>query len=60
MSVTAAAASPESIMIKDKKTTIIIMKDVKTKIFKHRHHGKLFKHNHKNSTMSGRNGKKNL
>jgi len=67
MSVTAAAVSAGPVVVKDKKTTITILKDVKTKIFKHHHHGKFFKHNHhgkffkhhrKNSTMNGGNGKK--
>ena len=67
MSVTAAAVSAGPDVVKDKKTTITILKDVKTKIFKHHHHGKFFKHNHhgkffkhhrKNSTMNGGNGKK--
>jgi hypothetical protein len=58
MSVTAAAVSAGPVVVKDKKTTITILKDVKTKIFKHHHHGKFSKHHHKNSTMNGRNGKK--
>jgi len=57
--VTTAAVSAGPVMVKDKKTAIIILKDVKTKIFKH-HHSKIFKHNHhhKNTNMSGRKGKK--
>jgi hypothetical protein len=50
MSVTAAAVSAGPAVVKDKKTSIIIMKDVKTKFFKH--------HHHKNTTMNGRKGKK--
>ncbi len=61
MSVTAAAASAHSYcgpaVVKEKKTAIIILKDVKTKIFKHHHHGKFFKHHHKNTAMNGRKGK---
>ena len=35
MSVTAVAVSAGPVMVKDKKTAIIILKDVKTIIFKH-------------------------
>ena len=51
MSVTAAAVSAGPVMVKEKKTAIIILKDVKTKFFKHQHH-------HKNANMNGRKGKK--
>jgi len=37
MSVTAVAVSAGPVMVKDKKTAIIILKDVKTTIFKHSH-----------------------
>ena len=52
MSVTAAAVSAGPAVVKDKKTAIIIMKDVKTKIFKHHHH-------HKNITRNGLQRQKN-
>jgi len=55
MSVTAAAVSAGPVVVKDKKTAIIILKDVKTKIFKHQH--KLH-HHHKNTNMSGKKGKR--
>jgi|GEM_PF-1221889 hypothetical protein len=63
MSVTAAAVSAGPVVVKDKKTAIIIMKDVKTKFFKHHHklhsyHHKLHHHHHKNTNMNGRKGKK--
>ena len=63
MSVTAAAVSAGPVMVKDKKTSIVILKDVKTKIFKHHHgkyhhHGKFSRHHYKNKTMKGRKGKK--
>jgi hypothetical protein len=63
MSVTAAAVSAGPIVVKDKKTAIIIMKDVKTKFFKHHHklhshHHKLHSHHHKSTNMNGRKGKK--
>jgi hypothetical protein len=45
MSVTAAAVNAGPVVVKDKKTAIIIMKDVKTKFFKHQH--KLHSHHHK-------------
>ena len=50
MSVTAAAVSSGPVVVKEKKTAIIFLKDVKTKIFKH--------HHHKHTNMSGRKGKK--
>jgi hypothetical protein len=50
MSVTAAAVSAGPVVVKEKKTAIIFLKDVKTKIFKH--------HYHKHTNMSGRKGKK--
>ena len=56
MSVTAAAVSAGPVVVKDKKTAIIILKDVKTKFFKHQH--KLHSHHHKNTNMSGKKGKK--
>ena len=37
MSVTAVAVSAGPVMVKDKKTVIVVMKDVKTTIFKHPH-----------------------
>ena len=58
MSVTAAAVSAGPVVVKDKKTAIVILKDVKTKIFKH-HHSKFYRHHYKNKTMNGRKGKKN-
>ena len=62
MSVTAAAVSAGPVMVKDKKTAIIILKDVKTKFFKHQHklHSNHHKwhHHHKNTNKSGRKGKK--
>ena len=50
MSVTAAAVSSGPVVVKEKKTAIIFLKDVKTKIFKH--------HHHKHTNMNGRKGKK--
>jgi hypothetical protein len=62
MSVTAAAVSAGPAVVKDKKTVIIILKDVKTKFFKHQHklHSNHHKwhHHHKNANRSGRKGKK--
>jgi UDP-N-acetylmuramyl pentapeptide phosphotransferase/UDP-N-acetylglucosamine-1-phosphate transferase len=64
MSVTAAAVSAGPVVVKDKKTSVVILKDVKTKIFKHQHklhshhHGKFYRHHYKNKTMKGRKGKK--
>ena len=62
MSVTAAAVSAGPVVVKDKKTAIIILKDVKTKFFKHQHklHSNHHKwhHHHKNTNRSGRKGKK--
>ncbi len=52
VSVTAAAVSAEPAVVKEKKTAITIMKDVKTKIFKHHHH------HHKHINMNDRKGKK--
>ena len=46
ISVTAAAVSAGPAVVKEKKTAIMIMKDVKTKFFKHHHH-------HKNMTRNG-------
>ena len=46
VSVTAAAVSAGPFMVKEKKTAIIILKDVKTKIFMHHHNHKLH-HHHK-------------
>jgi len=62
MSVTAAAVSAGPVVVKDKKTAIIILKDVKTKFFKHQHklhsnHHK-WNHHHKNASRNGRKGKK--
>ena len=37
MSVTAAAVSAGPTVVKDKKTVVVVVKDVKTKIFKHPH-----------------------
>jgi hypothetical protein len=37
MSVTAVAVSAGPVMVKDKKTVIVVVKDVKTTIFKHPH-----------------------
>jgi hypothetical protein len=51
MSVTAAAVSAGPVVVKEKKTAIIFLKDVKTKIFKHHHH-------HKHTNMNGKKGKK--
>jgi hypothetical protein len=56
MSVTAAAVSAGPVVVKDKKTAIIILKDVKTKFFKHQH--KLHTNHHKNTNKNGRKGKK--
>jgi len=50
MSVTATAVSAGPVVVKEKKTAIIFLKDVKTKIFKH--------HHHKHTNMTGRKGKK--
>jgi hypothetical protein len=63
ISVTAAAVSAGPVVVKDKKTAIIILKDVKTKFFKHQHklhsnHHKWHPHHHKNTNKSGRKGKK--
>ena len=63
MSVTAAAVSAGPVVVKDKKTAIIILKDVKTKFFKHQHklhshHHKWHHHHHKNTNMNGRKSKK--
>jgi hypothetical protein len=61
MSVTAAAVSAGPVVVKEKKTAIIILKDVKTKFFKHQHklHSNHHKwHHHKNANRSGRKGKK--
>ena len=58
MSVTAAAVSAGPVMVKEKKTAVVALKDVKTKFFKHNHHSKFFKHYHKNITTNGRKGKK--
>ena len=62
MSVTAAAVSAGPAVVKEKKTAIVILKDVKTKIFKHQHklHSQHHKwhHHHKNTNMSGKKGKK--
>ena len=62
MSVTAAAVSAGPVVVKDKKTAIIILKDVKTKFFKHQHklHSNHHKwhHHHKHTNMNGRKGKK--
>ena len=62
VSVTAAAVSAGPVVVKDKKTAIIIMKDVKTKFFKHQHklHSNHHKwhHHHKHTNMNGRKGKK--
>ncbi len=62
MSVTAAAVSAGSVVVKDKKTAIIILKDVKTKFFKYQHklhsHHHKWHHHHKNTNMSGKKGKK--
>ena len=46
MSVTAAAVSAGPVMVKEKKTAIIILKDVKTKIFKWPHHHHHHHHHH--------------
>ena len=48
MSVTAAAVSAGPVVVKEKKTAIIFLKDVKTKISK--------PHYHKHTNMSGRKG----
>ena len=37
MSVTAAAVSAGPVVVKDKKTIVVVVKDEKTKIFKHPH-----------------------
>ena len=62
MSVTAAAVSAGPVVVKDKKTAIIILKDVKTKFFKHQHklHSNHHKwhHHHKNASRNGRKDKK--
>jgi len=52
ISVTAATVSAHGpVMVKEKKTAIIILKDVKTKIYKwphhHHHHHKMHHHHHK-------------
>jgi hypothetical protein len=49
MSVTAAAVSAESVLVKEKKNVTTFMKDAKTKFFKH--------HHHKNMNMNGGKGK---
>jgi hypothetical protein len=46
MSVTAAAVSAGPVVVKDKKTAVLIFQHVKTKIFGHHHHHKLH-HHHK-------------
>jgi|GEM_PF-2074545 hypothetical protein len=38
VSVTVATVSAKPVMVKEKKTIIIIFQDVKTKVFKHHHH----------------------
>jgi hypothetical protein len=62
MSVTAAAVSAGPVVVKDKKTAIIILKDVKTKFFKHQHklhsHHHKWHHHHKHTNMSGKKGKR--
>ena len=63
MSVTAAAVSAGPVVVKDKKTAVLIFQHVKTKIFKHQHklhsnHHKWHHHHHKNTNKSGRKGKK--
>ena len=45
MSVTAAAVSAGPVVVKDKKTAVLIFQHVKTKIFGHHHH-KLHHHHH--------------
>jgi len=61
MSVTAAAVSAGPAVVKEKKTAVLIMKDVKTKIFKHQHklhsHHHKWHHHHKNITKNGGKGK---
>jgi hypothetical protein len=49
MSVTAAAVSAESVVVKEKKNVTTFMKDVKTKFAKH--------HHHKNMNMNDGKGK---
>jgi hypothetical protein len=49
MSVTVAAASAESVLVKEKKNVTTFMKDAKTKFVKH--------HHHKNMNMNGGKGK---
>jgi hypothetical protein len=47
MSVTAAAVSAHGpVMVKEKKIAIIILKDVKTKIYKWPHHHHMWHHHH--------------
>ena len=62
MSVTAAAVSAGPVVVKDKKTAIIILKDVKTKFFKHQHklhsHHHKWHHHHKNTNMNSKKSKK--
>ena len=52
MSVTAAAVSAGPVVVKEKKTIIVAVKDVKTKIFKHPHQSQCQKHGINNITTT--------
>jgi ABC-type Zn2+ transport system substrate-binding protein/surface adhesin len=52
ISMTAAAVSAGPVVVKDKKTIIVIVKDVKTKIFKHPHQSQCQKHGTNNTTTT--------
>jgi hypothetical protein len=51
MSVTAAAVSSGPVMVKEKKTAIIMFKDVKTRIYKWPHHHQHYKLHHHHKLM---------
>jgi hypothetical protein len=53
MSVTAAAVSAGPVVVKDKKTAVLIFQHVKTKIFGHHHHHKLHHHHKGHQTLHG-------
>ncbi len=52
MSVTVAAVSAGPVVVKEKKTIIVAVKDVKTKIFKHPHQSQCQKHGLNNTTTT--------
>ena len=51
MSVTATAASAGPVVVKDKKTAVLIFQHVKTKIFGHHHHKWHHHHHHHHKLM---------